>query len=126
MGMKKMLGESGSAHKLLNGLKATGQLLFAFLERKIKFLEANKKARTCAIAIAVVVAPLVILFSVVLSDVPSKPELEKIQNPIASEVYTADSVLIGRYFIQNRTQVNFEDISPNIINALIATEDVRF
>lgn len=44
----------------------------------------------------------------------------------ASEVYTADSVLIGRYFEEDRDPVPFDSISPHVINALIATEDVRF
>ncbi len=45
---------------------------------------------------------------------------------VASEVYYADGTLIGRYFKENRSAVEFKSISPNIINALIATEDVRF
>ncbi|WP_394851325.1 penicillin-binding protein 1A [Pontibacter diazotrophicus] len=58
--------------------------------------------------------------------VPSKRELRSKQNNTASEVYSADSVLLGRYYIQDRTNVEFEDISPAAIDALIATEDVRF
>lgn len=61
-----------------------------------------------------------------LGPLPSKEELKKIQTYTASEVYSADSVLLGRYFIENRTNARFSDISTNIINALIATEDVRF
>ena len=45
---------------------------------------------------------------------------------ISSELYTADSVLIGRYYRQDRDPVPFDSISDPIINALIATEDVRF
>lgn len=45
---------------------------------------------------------------------------------MSSEVYYADGTLIGRYFKQNRSPVDLKDISPSIINALIATEDVRF
>lgn len=44
----------------------------------------------------------------------------------ASEVYTADSVLIGRYFEEDRDPVPFDSISKNVIDALIATEDIRF
>ncbi len=66
------------------------------------------------------------LLSGCLGHLPSKDELKKIQNYTASEVYSKDSVLLGRYFIENRTNANFGEISPNIINALIATEDVRF
>ncbi|WP_241462485.1 transglycosylase domain-containing protein [Sphingobacterium deserti] len=45
---------------------------------------------------------------------------------VSSELYTADSVLIGRYFEEDRDPVAYDSISENILNALIATEDVRF
>ena len=59
-------------------------------------------------------------------DMPSRRELRSKQNNTASEVYSADGVLLGRYYIQDRTNVKYEDISPAAIEALIATEDVRF
>ncbi|MDE5551452.1 MAG: penicillin-binding protein, partial [Bacteroidaceae bacterium] len=40
--------------------------------------------------------------------------------------YSADSVLVGKFFNENRTPVKFEDISPYVIDALISTEDERF
>ncbi len=55
--------------------------------------------------------------------------MQDIKNPsisLSSEVYYADGTIMGRYFKENRSPVDFKDISPNIINALIATEDVRF
>lgn len=58
--------------------------------------------------------------------IPSKEELKAKQNNTASEVYTADSVLIARYFIQDRTNISYNDISKDVIDGLIATEDVRF
>lgn len=57
------------------------------------------------------------------------PSYEDIKTPtqrVGSELYTSDGKLIGRYYKENRTPVNFKEISPNVINALIATEDVRF
>lgn len=45
---------------------------------------------------------------------------------VASELYTADSVLIGRYFDEDRDPVALDSIAPEVINALIATEDIRF
>jgi penicillin-binding protein 1A len=45
---------------------------------------------------------------------------------IASELYTADGKLIGRYYKENRTPVEYEKIAPSAVDALIATEDVRF
>lgn len=57
------------------------------------------------------------------------PTMEVIQNPVtndASFVYSADSVLIGKFFNENRSPVKFDEISPYVIDALISTEDERF
>ncbi|MBD3629150.1 transglycosylase domain-containing protein [Cyclobacterium sp.] len=57
------------------------------------------------------------------------PEFESLENPdseVASELYSADGVLLGKYFRENRSPVTYNELSPNLINALIATEDVRF
>lgn len=57
------------------------------------------------------------------------PTMECIDNPITNEaslVYSSDSVLIGKFFSENRSPVKFEDISPYVIYALVSTEDERF
>jgi len=57
------------------------------------------------------------------------PDLVKLENPkneLASEVYSSDGVLLGKYFRENRSPVSYSEISPNVINALITTEDIRF
>lgn len=57
------------------------------------------------------------------------PTRQDIQAPIlnsSSELYTADSVLIGTFYKENRTIIPYDSISPTAINALIATEDIRF
>lgn len=69
---------------------------------------------------------LLVFFLFILAQTPSKEELAVVKNAVASEVYSADSVLLGRYFTQDRTEVKYEDISPRLIDALIATEDIRF
>lgn len=57
---------------------------------------------------------------------PTKKDIVLPTLNISSELYTADSVLIGRYFEEDRDPVGYDSISENILNALIATEDVRF
>ena len=55
--------------------------------------------------------------------------VEELQNPeadLASEIYTSDGVLMGKYYAENRSEVKYNEISPNVVNALIATEDERF
>ncbi|MEO6523447.1 MAG: transglycosylase domain-containing protein [Mucilaginibacter sp.] len=57
------------------------------------------------------------------------PDMRDIKSPsmsLSSEVYSADGKLLGKYFKENRSPVEFKQISPNLINALIATEDARF
>lgn len=57
------------------------------------------------------------------------PSFSEIKHPVnneASEIYSADSLLIGRYFNENRTPVTYEQISPILIQTLIDTEDERF
>ncbi|WP_400193735.1 transglycosylase domain-containing protein [Hymenobacter sp. B81] len=57
------------------------------------------------------------------------PGLEELENPRVeqpSELYTADGVLIGRYYRENRVPVPLSGMSPMLIKALVATEDVRY
>jgi len=59
------------------------------------------------------------------------PSLQDLENPTiqqASEVYAADGTLMGKYYTErgNRTNVKYRDISKNVIDALVSTEDERF
>jgi penicillin-binding protein 1A len=58
--------------------------------------------------------------------VPSTRQLNEIASPQASEVFSEDGRLLGRYYIENRSNAKFEEISLNVIHALVATEDARF
>ena len=64
----------------------------------------------------------------VFGKMPSMLELEDPTMMQASEVFASDGTLMGKYYLPNgnRTVVKYKDISPNIINALTATEDKRF
>ena len=57
---------------------------------------------------------------------PSKQQLKYIENHTASEIYSADEVLLGKYFKENRVNVPLNEISDHFKNALVATEDARF
>ncbi len=57
------------------------------------------------------------------------PDLKELENPnsnVASEIYSADGILMGKYYRENRTPVPLTEISKNVTNALVATEDIRF
>lgn len=61
-----------------------------------------------------------------LGTMPSFEELENPEYSLAAEVYSSDGVLLGKISIENRTWTDFDEISPDFIDALIATEDIRF
>ncbi|MBU2946859.1 transglycosylase domain-containing protein [Zobellia uliginosa] len=58
--------------------------------------------------------------------IPGKEELSDFQYQRASEVYTADSVLIGKFYLYDRQPIVFEAIPEHVLNALVAIEDERF
>lgn len=57
---------------------------------------------------------------------PSVEDLDNPKSEIASEVISSDGVVLGKFFYENRSPADFEELSPKLIDALIATEDVRF
>ena len=57
---------------------------------------------------------------------PTSEDLKAIKSNNASEIFASDDVLLGKYFLQNRSSINYDDIPKVIINALVATEDNRF
>ena len=57
------------------------------------------------------------------------PKVDELKNPqvaIATELYTKDGVLIGKFYHENRTPISYDKISPLLVDALISTEDIRF
>ena len=57
------------------------------------------------------------------------PSIEELENPSmmsSSEIYADDGTLMGKYYLKDRINVKYQDISPNVIRALVATEDERF
>ncbi|WP_433895237.1 transglycosylase domain-containing protein [Sphingobacterium mizutaii] len=93
-----------------------------------------KRVRNKFLRIALIVIYFIILFTCAVQinflglfgSSPTKKEILLPELNVSSELFTADSVLIGRYYKQDRDPVPYDSISPNIVNALIATEDVRF
>ena len=70
---------------------------------------------------------LVILVKIgVFGSLPDYAQLKKIKNNTATNIYSVDNKLLGRYYYQNRTNVSYDEIPDHLIQALVATEDVRF
>ncbi len=69
------------------------------------------------------------LFSISIGLWGPLPTFEELENPKsnqASEVYSADQKVLGTYFVQNRSNIKFESLSPHLVNALVSTEDERY
>ena len=62
----------------------------------------------------------------VFGDLPTFEQLENPNNNLATEIISEDGVILGKYFFENRTKANYNEIPENLINAFISTEDVRF
>ena len=69
---------------------------------------------------------LLLLLVMAFARIPSFEELEHPDNKLATLVLAEDGELLTTFHIENRTYVSYENLSPHLVNAAIATEDVRF
>ncbi|MBK8196148.1 MAG: transglycosylase domain-containing protein [Lewinellaceae bacterium] len=81
---------------------------------------------TWRLLIGVILAVVVLFLSMNFTAIPSFRELEDPSSALASEVLANNNEVLGRYFTENRVPVAYEDLSPHLVNALVATEDERF
>jgi penicillin-binding protein 1A len=85
--------------------------------------------RILKITLLAVLGPVVFIFAIYLGalrNLQSKRELQNFKNAAASIVLSQEGELIGKIYTENRTNISYEQIPSCLINALIATEDVRF
>lgn len=57
---------------------------------------------------------------------PTFEELENPKNNLATEIYSEDGKMIGSFFVENRSYINYSDLNDSIVAALVCTEDARF
>lgn len=69
---------------------------------------------------------LFIFFVGIFAEIPSFEELENPKSKLATELISEDGQVINTYHIENRSYVKYTDLSPSLVEAAIATEDVRF
>jgi penicillin-binding protein 1A len=80
-----------------------------------------------AFAVISVALIFILISNGILGYLPPLNELQNPKNQYASEIFSSDMASLGRYYRnENRVGVQYTDLSPYIINALIATEDARF
>lgn len=65
-------------------------------------------------------------FLLSFSNLPSVSQLENPRSELASVVYSGTGTDLGRFYTENRVPVDYEDLSPHLVNALISTEDERY
>lgn len=84
------------------------------------------------VAFGCIIALIIILFTCIATGIVGyMPDVEELENPIdkyASQIYSSDAVLLGTYSQakNNRIYSNYSDLSPYLVQALVATEDARF
>jgi len=113
--------------KLVSKVMAFGLRVLAFFNRQSPI----KKLLTLGgLVLGAMFSGLILLYILVWSGavggVPSRKELRLVENPVASEVFSVDSVLLGRYFIQERSDIQYHQLPSHVVDALLATEDIRF
>ena len=76
--------------------------------------------------LAIAITIFILISKEKLGPMPSFTELENPEYYLAAEVYSDDKVLLGKIALENRTWTEYKDLSPYLVNALIATEDIRY
>ena len=67
-----------------------------------------------------------LLFVGLFAKLPSFEELEHPDNKLATQVLAEDGEVLTTFHIENRTYASYDELSPNLVHAAVATEDVRF
>jgi len=116
---------------VINLIKEFIQKYWSFKKKK----EKKKRSLYFRIIRGVLLLFVCFLLFLVLIDINflwlfgKSPKIKDLSNPksnIASELYSADGKLMGKYFTENRSPVKYNEISKKLIKTLIATEDIRF
>jgi penicillin-binding protein 1A len=126
-----------SKSKFLTGIEFAWSKVKEYWHRFTKWYKGLYKGKPWYKKALVFICTMIVLFFAYLVAVDinlfwlfgKSPSIHSIMHPKtsdASEIYSADGVLIGKYFNENRTPVKYEEINPIFFKALIDTEDERF
>lgn len=104
------------------------------INRTTSYLRDPRNSRRITIIFWSIVATPPLILSILLlliglgafGTLPTFEELENPKSNLATEVISADGKNLGNFFIQNRSYVDYSELSPNLVAALVATEDARF
>ncbi|MEL6655813.1 MAG: transglycosylase domain-containing protein [Bacteroidota bacterium] len=73
-----------------------------------------------------IIAVFLLFLGLSFTDLPSVAELENPETNVASQVYAENGDVLGKYYTENRVPVEFDDLPDHLVQALIATEDIRY
>jgi penicillin-binding protein 1A len=102
------------------------------VSKKNQLTEADVKRYTFnfwKIIVGIVAIGFLFILSIrlgVFGKLPSFSDLENPKSNLASEVITEDHKVLGTYYVQNRSNVKYSELSPYLVKALVSTEDKRF
>lgn len=93
----------------------------------------DKHKKYLRVLVIVTFAPLILFLLLLLAisfgwfgEMPTVVDLETPQRSNASEVFSGDGKMVGTYYIENRNDIEYKDLSPYLVEALVAREDHRF
>jgi penicillin-binding protein 1A len=98
---------------------------------KFKLLEIKNRKRFNIWFFGIISLPFITLaltltYLTFFGSIPSFEELENPKSKVATQIISEDGVLLGTFHVENRSHVSYDELSSNLILALLATEDVRF
>ncbi len=94
--------------------------------RPIKRKNPPKRNGFIILGSIVILAAIVAYGFYIVSGLPSLEQLENPRPELATKIYSVDGEILDKLYIKNRTQVSLSELSPTLVNALIATEDKDF
>ncbi|MCL2098673.1 MAG: transglycosylase domain-containing protein [Bacteroidales bacterium] len=98
---------------------------------KFNFFKVKNRKRFNLWFFGIIFLPFIILALILIGlnlfgTIPSFEELENPKSKTATQIISEDGILLGTFHVENRSHVSYDELSLNIVYALIATEDIRF
>ncbi|MDR1199657.1 MAG: transglycosylase domain-containing protein [Prevotellaceae bacterium] len=75
---------------------------------------------------ALLILMILLVMTGMFGSLPSFKDLENPQRKLATSIISSDGATLGTFHVENRSPINYEDLAPALVNALISTEDIRF
>ncbi len=130
-GFQKILGKFTSHHQLLwrccqKDLKLMRNIIDQFLNGTTNKTYKRLVKAMWFLTFAGIVGVFLLFLVLSFSDLPSVQQLENPRSEEATQIFGSTGEVIGRYYTENRVPVTYDQLDADLINALIATEDVRY